>query len=384
MLVRQTFNLSRRQFSAMSVAQEMQDIPATTPSAKTYGASKSTTLPSGLTVLTSPNSSSTTVTYTTPNGSSSESGASLASRYMSFMGSNLGSTLKTHRTLEDAGATTFHSHTRTSTSRGFTCSPEDASSLLEFLSAKPTFEPWDVKTAIDQSKLDGEESKTSPILTLQEAIYSASFGESSSMGQTIYATPSAASVESFINRTFTGGIVTASGIADHDSFVRDVTNSFSGCDGGAKSTPASFVAGDSRVHGDTEFAHIAFTFNSTSLAHGLVLKSFFDSLGYSGFSANGIAGVYASGEGGSIFDDLAKAVKSEMNLDAVKKAVKSEIIFGTEGGRELSQFMAMHGKSPEEVCKEVEGVKGGDLGKASVAAVGNIGGVGGVGICKGV
>ncbi|GMI10101.1 hypothetical protein TrVE_jg1384 [Triparma verrucosa] len=126
MLVRNIRNIASRRMSTMTVSQEMPDLPLTSPTPSTYGPTLTTTLPSGLKILTSPNASSLTVTYTTP---FTPSPSSLPSRYMSFKSSSLGSTLKTSRTFEDLGASTFTSHTRTSISKSFT-SPEVMMGLM--------------------------------------------------------------------------------------------------------------------------------------------------------------------------------------------------------------------------------------------------------------
>eukprot|EP00519_Triparma_laevis_P014836 CAMPEP_0182490222 /NCGR_PEP_ID=MMETSP1321-20130603/163_1 /TAXON_ID=91990 /ORGANISM="Bolidomonas sp., Strain RCC1657" /LENGTH=185 /DNA_ID=CAMNT_0024692369 /DNA_START=33 /DNA_END=586 /DNA_ORIENTATION=- len=178
----------------MTVSQEMPDLPLTSPTPSTYGPTLTTTLPSGLKILTSPNASSLTVTYTTP---FTPSPSSLPSRYMSFKSSSLASTLKTSRTFEDLGASTSTSHSRSSLTRSFTCDPTLYVHLLPHLAVSPVYEPWDVQSALKSANLDKEAAKTDPILTLQESIYSACYGESSPLGESIYGGCSAGDVVSF-------------------------------------------------------------------------------------------------------------------------------------------------------------------------------------------
>ena len=266
-----------------------------------------------------------------------------------------------------------HAHTHTHTH----------AQLLTTLSQKTLYEPWDVSSAISQSSLLGTSMSTSPLLTLQDGIYSASYGPDTVAGRSVYGSPSPSSVQDYYERVIANGngVLSATGV-DHASFVSAASSAFGTSDTGTGSTPPkppTFTAGDYRLSADAAQAHVAVTFPAPSLAAGLVMKAHFDSGPFAGYSAPGLAGFYAVGDDGSeLWSKVQEYVStSSVDLKVAKAAAKSAVVFGTESSYDLAALLTAHGKGPEDVCADIDAVKDVVVKGGSVAKVGRVDGVGG-------
>ena len=323
-----------------------------------------TTLASGLTVVTEDASLVSTVSLTFPNAGSSsehtsEAGAALANRYLSFKsGSGLSSALIV-RNLEDVGATLFSGAGRRGATLGYTAAKENATFVAPLLATATecSFEKWDVKEA--QGLAADESSKfaskpqvrsqpdecysqvTLGYLTklrkavLTDQIYAAAFGAQSAMGRSYYTSgASREAIMSFRERTYTlnGAVLAATGIDDHNAFVRMVEEEFPVAAPANPLEPAAadYLGGEARLEQSSGSALVALAFEGPSSAPIMnVLKH---CLGSSAFASKQLVGLYgassASDASGTV-DALSKAIATTPSADVVaaaKAAAKGEAL----------------------------------------------------------
>jgi hypothetical protein len=110
-----------------------------------------------------------TVSLTFPSGGSSsetfhENGAAFANKFFTFKSALDMSSIAILRAIENAGATPFTSATRHSASVGYTCTPENAASLVGSVISQTacSFEPWDVHETLTVAKQQAAEAVVSP------------------------------------------------------------------------------------------------------------------------------------------------------------------------------------------------------------------------------
>mmetsp|Transcript_19627 Transcript_19627/g.42036 ORF Transcript_19627/g.42036 Transcript_19627/m.42036 type:complete len:428 (-) Transcript_19627:238-1521(-) len=396
-----------RRFSVLTATEEFPGVPATSPAPKKGSVSSATTLPSGLTIVTEDASLVSTVSLTYPNAGSSqegpsEAGAAIANRYLSFKsGSGVSSTLLL-RILEDGGASVFSSAGRRGATVGFTAAREKAAPFAPLLFTECSFEKWDVKEAQELAGAEGAEATSNAQVALTDQIYAAAYGAQSSMGRSYYTSgASRSSITSFRERnyTFDGAVLAATGIADHEAFVRMVESEVP--------TPpartdalltADYLGGEARLSApSTGYAHVALAFQGpTSAPVTNVLKHCLGLSGASAFAAPGIMGVYggsAPGDALATVDALSKALGSAPSADVVAKAnaaAKAEALSALDSGsKSLADAMTASildscGFSATAVAESFDSVSVDDVSsayadmlksKASLAAVGDIAGV---------
>jgi len=304
------------------------------------------------------------------------------------------------RNLEDVGAELFASAGRRGATIGFTAARENAAFVAPLLATECSFEKWDVKEAIKLADTEAAEAVSNAQVVLSDQIYAAAFGAQSSMGRSYY-TPGSKreSVISFRERAYSlnGAVLAATGIPDHEAFVRMVEDEFPTPAAGELAPAISpiYIGGEARVSApSTGYAHMALAFQGPTsaplmnvLKHSLVLS------GASAFAAPGIMGVYggsAPSDAESAVDALCKAVGAAPPADVVAKAkaaAKAEALRALDAGsKSLADAMTASildscGYSAKGLADSYDAVSPEDISKAfgemvkskpAFAAVGDI------------
>jgi hypothetical protein len=261
--------------------------------------------------------------------------------------------------LENDGATPFATSGRFGATVGYTASKDKAVRLIPLLATSCSYEKWDVRDALASAKVEVDAAMGNAQTVLTESIFQSAFGAHSSAGKPYYSTgSSAASIQSFRDRTYilNGSILAATGISDHDSFVRAVEAGLSESNVGEASTKASapaFVGTETRIHSPSAgYAHLALVFKapsdvSTPLMNVLKQCITLSSNGaVSGFAAPGIMGVYggaASSEGAIVADALCASITTPPSSEIVNRAkilAKAEAMFALDdGSKSLAECM---------------------------------------------
>lgn len=207
------------------------------------------------------------------------------------------------------------------------------------------------------AKLATAEANSCAHTVLTEGLYGAAFGAQSAMGKSLYSTSAtAASIQSFREKAYAlnGAVLSATGIDDHESFVKAVEEGFSESNAGAAApAPASFpfLGGETRIHAPAGYTHLALGFGSGSASSVLmnVVKQCINisSEGLSGFAGEGLVGVYggsAPSEAAAVADALATVITSTPSADVVARAkglAKAEAMFALDAGSQsLAEAMA--------------------------------------------
>ena len=210
-----------------------------------------------------------------------------------------------------------------------------------------------MRDAQASAKVEAEEALSNAQSVLTESIYAAAFGAQSAMGKPFYSTsPGSSAIASFRKRVYglKGAVLSATGIDDHEAFVKAVEVGFSESvvgEGGVASKSV-YLGGESRVHAPSAgFAHIVLAFEGVgSSALMNVVKKCLTSDAISGFSAPGLIGVYGgaiASDAAAMTDSLVSAITSAPSAEAVEKAkalAKAEALFALDAGSQsLSNSM---------------------------------------------
>lgn len=127
------------------------------------------------------------------------------------------------------GASLFSLAGRRGATVGYTAMRENAAWVAPLLAVSSGFEKWDVRDAVDMAEKEVAEAKSNAQVALTDQIYAAAYGAQSSLGRSYYtAGASRPSIISFREITYTlnGAVLAATGIADHEAFVRMVEDEF--------------------------------------------------------------------------------------------------------------------------------------------------------------
>lgn len=338
-----------RGLSVLTAAEEFPGLPSTSVVLKSGSVSSVTTLPSGLTVVTEDASLVSTVSLTYPRAGSAqegpaEAGAALANRYLAFKsGSGMSSALIL-RSLEDVGASVFSRAGRRGATVGFTAARENAAFVAPLLVTECAFEKWDVMEARNMARAAVEEATFNAQVALTDQIYAAAYGAQSPVGRSYYtANANRDSIVSFRKRAYTlhGAVLAATGIVDHEAFVRTVDDEFPAPEAvAAPSLSFEYMGGEARLSApSTGYAHLALAFQGpTAVPITNVLKHCLGIRGASAFAAPGIMGVY----GGSApraasltLDALSTAVGAALSEEVVEEAkakAKAEALTALDRG----------------------------------------------------
>lgn len=390
----------------LTVAEEFPGLPSTSPVPKKGSVSSVTTLPSGLTVVTEDASLVSTLSLTYPRAGSAsegpaEAGAALANRYLAFKsGSDLSSALIL-RSLEDVGASVFSSAGRRGATVGFTAARENAAFVAPLLVTQCSFEKWDVTEARDLARLEVEEATSNAQVSLTDQIYAAAYGAQSALGRSYYtANANRDAIVSFRKRAYTldGAVLAATGIVDHEAFVRIVDDEFPtpapGADAAA-AAPSAYMGGEARLSApSTGYAHLALAFQGpTSAPMTHVLTHCLRLGGAAAFAAPGLLGVYggsAPGDAAATVDALSAAVGAAPSAEVVEEAraaAKAEALTALDGGSTsladamTASILDSGGFTAAALAESYDSISSGDVhevhaamlkSNVSLAAVGDI------------
>jgi len=294
--------------------------------------------------------SSVVLSYSSNGGASNElegeAGAAAVNKYLTFKSNEkIGSSLKTLRTMEDAGVTPIFEAGRTSAKVGFTCAKDYVMDFVPALALDCKYEKWDVADAISYAKTEAMVAAANPELMLTEGLFTAAYGDASPMSNSVYYADGGASragVMSFREREYYGGgsaVVAATGIEDHDAFVAAVADAFEeyGSDVGGSSSGV-YRGGEYRLAAPTGGANVALAFEAPSDPIVCdVLKHCLASSGVSVFASDGLIGVYGDSDAAgaaTLTDSLVEALASPINSDLVaagKISAKASALFEKEG-----------------------------------------------------
>jgi len=333
--------------------EEFPGIPATTPQQSSAGSASVTTLPSGLTVVTENSSAVSTISLTYPNaGSSSETtpGTSIANKYLTFKSGSGLSSLVILRNFENDGATPFATAGRFGATVGYTASKDKAMRLMPLLATNCSFEKWDVKAAMDSVKVEAAQVAKCAETTLSESLFAAAYGAHSATGCSLYSTSATVpSIQSFREGAYVlnGAVLAATGISDHEAFVKAAEEGFSeSAVGESTSTPASaFIGGESRVHTPGAAAtYTALGFEAPSSASTALLNVVKHCISVSSggevsalsTGGSGMVAVYgkcAPTDAAGVTDAICSLITSAPSADVVeiaKSLAKAEAMFNVE------------------------------------------------------
>eukprot|EP00586_Coscinodiscus_wailesii_P015523 CAMPEP_0172494182 /NCGR_PEP_ID=MMETSP1066-20121228/39667_1 /TAXON_ID=671091 /ORGANISM="Coscinodiscus wailesii, Strain CCMP2513" /LENGTH=430 /DNA_ID=CAMNT_0013264931 /DNA_START=107 /DNA_END=1399 /DNA_ORIENTATION=- len=348
--------ISKRQLSYLTASEEFPGTPATTPATPSSSSPTQTTLSNGLTIITEPSSTTSTISLTFPSAGSSnetisEAGASLANKCLSFKSTADASSLAILRALETAGATPFSFAGRKGAGLGFTAASGNGEDLVGLLGAQCAFEKWDVNEALGMagSTIDMAMGNAQTVLT--ESLFAAAYGAQSPLGRPFHSpATSTGAITSFRERTYvsSGAVLAATGISDHDGFVKAVEGSFdlpTGSPPSEGATPA-YMGGETRVYAPgAGMAHVAVAFSAASASSTVlnVLKyCFAGNDGVESFAAPGLVGVYGFGGGDAVdalCSTLTASLSSEAIMTAKKKAKADAVLALGDGSKSLADAM---------------------------------------------
>jgi len=360
----------------------MNSIPATSPSTASASTASVTTLSNGLTVVSETGSSTSTISITYPNAGSSsegpsESGAALANKFMSFKsGSGLSSAVIL-RNLENAGAAPFTNVDKNSATVGYTASKDQAIRMIPLLATTCDFEKWDVRDAQKYAKAASDDASSDLITVISDSIFAASFGAQSSLGKSLYnSTASTVGMQSFRQKNYAlnGAVLAATGIDDHQSFVKAVEESLSESHVGnapSPTTPCAFMGSETRIDAPSVGkAYVALAFNAPkvtpllNIAQQCIELSASEGSSVSAYasSKSGLVGLYASSTDGSgITDELCSIMTSVPSTDIINRAkslAKTKALLSIDG----SDSKSLAGIMTDSV------IESGSFGYAGVAA----------------
>jgi len=218
---------------------------------------------------------------------------------------------------------------------------------VPLLVAQSTFEKWDVVDAIKcvSTEVTDANKKIQSLLT--ESIYAAAFGAQSPMGRTLYSDAATrASIQSFRERAYVldGAVLAATGISDHDTFVREVELGFSEAQipkenhaviESSNTWLGSEIRIDSPSMGHTYVA-LAFEAQFSNPLQNIIKKCL-SLQGASSFSGPGLIGIHDDAAPGMISDILEKLPNtfmpvSEELIQRARDLAKAEALFALNGG----------------------------------------------------
>lgn len=171
------------------------------------------------------------------------------------------------------------------------------------------------------------------------------------MGKSLYtASSSSVGIQSFrqTNYGLNGAVLAATGIDDHESFVRAVEEGFSESyvgEAAAASSESIFTGGETRVHApSTAMAHVALAFQGPKGSSPLLniiqqcIELSGSASGVSSYasSTSGLVGLYSSStDGSAVTDELCTIMTTIPSADIVNRAkhlAKAKALLSIDGG----------------------------------------------------
>ena len=213
---------------------------------------------------------------------------------------------------------------------------------------------------------------------ISDSIFSAAFGAQSSLGKSLYASAGSSSVgvQSFRHKTYglNGAVLAATGIDDHESFVKAVevglSENYVG-DAPAAAAVSPFLGGETRVSAPSSsaVAHVALAFAAPTGSSPLLnivqkcIELSGDGVSSYASAKTGLVGLYgASTDGAAVTDQLCSIMTSAPSADLIARAknlAKGDALLSIDGGND-SQSLA--GAMTETVLET------GSFGYSDVAA----------------
>jgi predicted Zn-dependent peptidase len=274
-----------------------------------------------------------------------EQGAALVNKCLAFHSGSDMSTIRIFRSIENCGGSPLVTWDRTKATIGYTVPPEYATTLVPLLAVDCSFEKWDVRDAKSLAQTETEAANASAQIVLTESLFAAAYGPQSPAGRSSYAyNVSPEAIKSFRQRAYgvKGAVLAATGVKDHEAFCTKVAQLLEGAPAGSAERPVmDYLGGESRVSAPSAgIAHVALAFQAPELSTvSNVVKALFDLVGaetgVSGFTAPGLVGAYAGGQGANLIDAITKVLTSSASADIIKRAktvAKAEALFALDGG----------------------------------------------------
>lgn len=187
---------------------------------------------------------------------------------------------------------------------------------------------------------------------MTENLFAAAYGAQTPMGRPLYSDGcSTDTLKAFRDRSYglNGAVLAATGIPDHEAFVKATEEALDDAPLGSKpaAVSAEFIGGEARVAAPSMgYAHVALAFEgpSSSILSN-VMKQCLTLSGANGFTTTGLLGAYLgkpTAESGTIADTLcgAFASPSASIIKRAKALAKAEALFAMDSGsKALAQGM---------------------------------------------
>ena len=249
----------------------------------------------------------------------------------------------------------FSSVSKTSSSVGYTASKDQTLPIVPLIATVCDFSKWDVKEAQDFAAAEANEAASNLMSVVSDSIYAAAYGAQSPLGKSLYSSSSSfAGIHSFRQRVYglDGAVLAATGIDDHESFVKAVEEGFSESFVGTN-TPApesSFVGGETRISAPSVGAsHVSLAFQGPKNASALlsVVQQCIEMTSEGTVSAyssakSGLVAAYASStDGAAVTDQLCAVMSTIPSADVITRAknvAKANALLSVEGSD--SQILA--------------------------------------------
>lgn len=279
----------------------------------------------------------------------------MANKFLSFKsGSGLSSAIIL-RNIENAGAKPFATVDKTSASVGYTASKDQVITILPLIATVCDYEKWDVKGAQAYAKAETEEASSNLMSVISDSIYASAYGAQSPLGKSLYSSSSSkTAIQSFREKAYSldGAVLAATGIEDHESFVKAVEEGLSESYVGSNSpAPESvFVGGETRVNAPSVgAAHVSLAFQGPKGSSALldVIQQCIELASEGTVSAynsskTGLVAAYASStDGEAVTGQLASVMSTIPSADIIARAksvAKANALFTVEGSD--SQILA--------------------------------------------
>ncbi len=259
------------------------------------------------------------------------------------------------RSLENAGAKPFTAVDKTSATVGYTASKDQAISVLPLIATVCDYTKWDVKGAQDYAAVECNEAASNLMSVISDSTYASAYGAQSPLGKSLYsASSTSAGIQSFREKTYglNGAILAATGIDDHESFVKAVEEGFSeSYVGSSAPAPESvFVGGETRISAPSVGAsHVTLAFQGPKSASPLLnviqqciqLTSEGTISAYTSSTSGLIAAYAASTDGAAVTDQLCSVMGTIPSADVIARAksvAKANALFSVDGSD--SQILA--------------------------------------------
>jgi len=345
----------RSQSSLASLDEEFPGLPVLTPAAASPLKVETTTLPSGVKVVSTAAGKMASVGLSVAAGSMyeaapCEAGSALLLQHLAFKGTTKRSALRLLRDLESVGAAPSALAGREAILFKVTSLPEFAESSMfaAFETAlSPKITPYLVSDLQAAAAADMEAYATDARLQLSEALYEAAYGENTPLGHPLYCPGTgitSGSLAAYRAKTFGAGSITVvgAGVAHAQllSWAAGLTKGLAA--GSAKAAPTSaYFGGEARLKASSDATFVGLALAAPSKADaaalGVLAAAWQAALpaGASVFTLPGLVGVTGAASpsaAGAYVDALLQVIKSTgKDFAAAKKAAQVAALIKLDG-----------------------------------------------------